>query len=320
MLSTATPHGRPVRVDRLDPDQVRAVLALAGAASDTDGVEPLPEQVLIRLGEASGTVHLLVGRPTGGLLGYAHLDLGKAAHPGARARTDGPTAALVVHPAHRRRGLGRALASAALTVADAAGSSGGAGAGPLSAWAHGDHPSAAALAFDLGFTPARVLLRLHRQLRTPLPEPALPAGVRLRTFRPGDDEAWVALNARAFAGHPEQGRWRVPELRVRMAQPWFDPAGFFLAEEATTGRLLGYHWTKVHTEAAVGEVYVLGVDPAAHGGGLGRALALAGLRHLREDGLDRAMLYVDEVNQAAMALYTRLGFVRRSADVNYRRI
>ncbi|MGC1212029.1 MAG: mycothiol synthase, partial [Micromonospora sp.] len=197
-----------------------------------------------------------------------------------------------------------------------------AAAGPLRAWAHGDHPSAAALAVDLGFTRARVLWQLRRPLTGVLPEPRLADGLELRAFRPGeDDEAWLALNARAFAQHPEQGRWTTADLRVRLAEPWFDPAGFLLAVESATDRLLGFHWTKVHERpgsARIGEVYVLGVDPSAHGGGLGKALTSAGLAYLRDRrGLDRVMLYVDESNTGAVALYERLGFARWSAHVNY---
>ncbi|MDG4768241.1 mycothiol synthase [Solwaraspora sp. WMMD406] len=290
------------RLDRLDTGQIRQVLALAGAASATDGTDPLPEQVTIALDSAAPARHLTLADTHRTLVGYAHLDL---ADPAA------PVAELVVHPAHRRRGYGRRLLAELLDAVDPA--------APLRIWAHGDHPSAAALALDHGFTRDRVLLQLRRRLTAPLPEPTLPAGVRLRAFVPGrDDAAWVALNATAFADHPEQGRWGLPQLRARMAQPWFDPAGFLLAED-TAGRLLGFHWTKVHADAAVGEVYVLGVDPTAHGGGLGRALTLAGLRHLAGAGLPRAMLYVDESNTAAVRLYTRLGFLRWSADVSYRR-
>ncbi|AEB47516.1 MULTISPECIES: mycothiol synthase [Micromonospora] len=293
------------RLDRLDPAQIAEVVDLARAAGDTDGADPLDEQILLRLrDERAPAIHLVARGTDETLTGYAHLD---TTDPGT-----GVGVGLVVHPAYRRRGIGRALAQQVLANA----------ARPVRAWAHGDHPSAAALAVDLDFRRARVLWQLRRPLSSPQPEPRLPDGVTLRAFRPGvDDEAWLALNARAFAEHPEQGRWTADDLRVRLAEPWFDPAGFLLAVESATGRLLGFHWTKVHERpgsARIGEVYVLGVDPSAHGGGLGRALTTAGLTYLREQrGLDRVMLYVDESNTAAVALYERIGFARWSAHVNY---
>ncbi|GGS08229.1 mycothiol acetyltransferase [Micromonospora fulviviridis] len=305
MSSTAPTADRVARADRLAPVEVAEVLALARTAGDADGADPLDEHVLLRMRDPQApAVHLTARATDNTLTGYAHLD--------TTAPADGIGVELVVHPAYRRRGTGRALARGVLAAA----------AGPLRAWAHGDHPSAAALAVDLGFTRARVLWQLRRPLTAALPEPTLPDGVRLRAFRPGqDDDAWLAVNNAAFAQHPEQGRWTQADLRVRLAEPWFDPEGFLLAEDTATGRLLGFHWTKVHERpgsARIGEVYVLGVDPGAHRGGLGRALTTAGLAYLRDRrGLDRAMLYVDESNMAAVALYERLGFARWSAHVNY---
>ncbi|MGC4803984.1 mycothiol synthase [Micromonospora sp. DT233] len=297
---------RVTRSDRLTPAQVTDVLALAGAAGNADGADPFDEHTLLRLRDPQApAIHLSARAPDGTLTGYAHLDTTDPA--------TGIGVELAVHPAHRRRGVGRALARGVLEAA----------AGPVRAWAHGDHPSAAALAVDLGLGRDRVLWQLRRPLTAPPAAPRLPDGVELRPFVPGtDDEAWLALNARAFASHPEQGRWTAADLRVRLAEPWFDPAGFLLAVESATGRLLGFHWTKVHERpgsARTGEVYVLGVDPGAHGGGLGRALTAAGLAYLRDRrGLDRVMLYVDESNTAAVALYQRSGFALWSAHVNYR--
>jgi mycothiol synthase len=297
------------RAHHLNPDQVTEVLALAQAAADADGTYPFAEHVVLHLrhGGDPPAIHLLL-RQEGRLTGYAHLD--------TTDEVEGAAAELVVDPRARRRGLGRALVEAALAVAVERDPR-----GRLRLWAHGDHPGAAALARCLGFTRTRVLYQLRRSLFAPIPAPDLPAGVVLRPFCPGDDDqAWLALNARAFADHPDQGRWTHHDLRVRMAEPWFDPHGFLLADR--DGQLLGFHWTKIHGSSThqhqpIGEVYVLGVDPAAHGLGLGTALTLAGLRYLRRQGLDQAMLYVDESNTAAVKLYTSLGFARWSVDVTF---
>ncbi|MCX4389233.1 mycothiol synthase [Micromonospora peucetia] len=305
-MSNPEPSDRRVtRAGRLSPTEIADVTALARTAGDVDGADPFDEHVLLRLRDPDApAVHLTIRADDGTLAGYAHLDTTDAA--------TGVGVELVVHPAYRRRGTGRALARGVLAAAD----------GPLRVWAHGDHPSAAALAVDLGLRRARVLWQLRRPLTAPIPDPGLPDGVTLRAFQPGvDDDEWLALNARAFAEHPEQGRWSPADLRVRLDEPWFDPEGFLLAVDEPTGRLLGFHWTKVHERpgsARIGEVYVLGVDPSAHRGGLGRVLTAAGLAHLRDQrGLDRVMLYVDESNTAAVALYERLGFARWSAHVNY---
>jgi len=306
------------RLDRLTADEVDAVLDLARAAGDTDGALPLSEHVVLHLrhGGDFPSVHLVV-HDGDRLVGYAHVDV--------TDEVEGPSAELVVHPAYRRRGLGRLLVLAAVKAAAEADL-----AGRLRLWAHGDHPSASALALSLGFTRSRVLWQMRRSLFAELPEVVLPPGVQLRPFRPGDDDqAWVELNKTAFADHPEQGKWELRDLRLRMNEPWFDPDGFLLAQR--DGELLGFHWTKVHGEVRrageelghhhdpIGEVYVLGLDPRAQGLGLGRALTVAGLRYLRARGLDQVMLYVDESNVAGTALYTRLGFARWSTDVLFRR-
>lgn len=265
---------------------------LTAEAEASDGTPPLSEQTVLQL--ALPGVHLLLND---GRDGYARLSPDGAAE-------------LIIAPHRRGHGLGRALVRAAAAAADEAG-------GRLEIWSHGDHPAALALAGSFGFERTRVLHRLRRPLAAALPSVALPDGVSMRTFVPGaDDEAWLRVNARAFATHPEQGRLTLSDLRMRMAEPWFDPAGFLLAVRGAD--LLGFHWTKIHPDG-LGEIYVLGVDPDAAGMRLGLPLAVAGLASLRDRGVETAMLYVDGSNERAMTLYEKLGFTPWSSDVTYLR-
>ncbi|PAZ13207.1 mycothiol synthase [Streptomyces sp. SA15] len=285
----------------LSPEQTEAVLGLLAEAARNDGQQAVSEQGRLQLrgGPREGVSHLLL-YVDGELVGYAQLE--------DTDPVEAPAAELVVHPSHRGHGHGRALGSALLAASGKR----------LRVWAHGGHAAARHLAQVLGLT----LFRELRQYRRPLtgmdlPDPVLPEGVAVRTFVPGaDDAAWLEVNAAAFAHHPEQGSLTQRDLDDRKAEPWFDPAGFFLAERE--GQLIGFHWTKVHAEERLGEVYVLGVRPGAQGGGLGKALTTIGLRHLAGQGVPTAMLYVDADNKAAVSVYERLGFVTYETDLMYR--
>ncbi len=233
-------------------------------------------------------------------------------------------AELIVHPDHRRRGVGAALVAGLL---DRVGPAARDDTETLRVWAHGDHPAAAALAARFGLSRVRELRRMlltFADLPNGLPEPRpLPDGVALRTFQVGADEpALVEVNRRAFAWHPEQSLLSVADVLADEAEPWFDPDGFFLAVREADDTLLGFHWTKIHKEldgggAPMGEVYVVGVDPSASGQGLGSILTLAGLRYLAARGCRQVMLYVESDNAPAIAVYSRLGFGHWDADVQY---
>ena len=298
-------------------DRAPEVLALAGRALVADGVAPLSGHVLDALDV--GSDDYLVLPDTGAVTGVA------VAH-------DTDPAELVVDPGQRRAGLGRALLTAALDRSGAV-------------WAHGDLEPARALAASFGLMKTRELLQLRRPLDLAwatgqVAGAPLPPGVRIRTFVPGQDEQqFLGVNARAFDWHPEQGRLDLAGLQLEMAQPWFDPAGFFLAVDADD-TVLGFHWTKVHSPEitvadvpdagagpaveALGEVYVLGVDPAGVLGGarvrgLGAPLTAIGLQYLAARGLSTVLLYVEGDNVPALRLYRRLGFTTYSTDVVYRR-
>jgi mycothiol synthase len=312
--------GTPPAAQDADVESVAdAVRRIAADAAREDAAEPLDEATRLSLRHHGlADQALWVARDAAGsVTGFA-----LAARDGDQGTVE---MNLVVAPAARGAGVGRALAREVLDAFPDA---------PVTAWSHGDHPAASRLAQGLGFERARDLWRMRRPLSAdhPLPEVTPTDGAVVRTFRPGEDEdAFLAVNAEAFIDHPEQGSMNRADLDLRMAEPWFDPEGFFVAEpaDAPSGvaneivdspSLLGFHWTKVHDER-VGEVYVVGMSPDAQGRGLGRTLTLTGLHHLRDRGLAEVVLYVEADNTAAITLYSALGFTHadEDTDVQYAR-
>lgn len=208
-----------------------------------------------------------------------------------------------VHPQHRRRGYATELLTEALRSYPA-----------FSAWAFGTLPGAPELARRVGLVPTRELLRMERDL--PVPGDDAATGYEIGPFMTADREQVVAVNAAAFAHHPEQGRLTVEEFDQLAAQDWFDPDGLFVAH-AADGEVAGFHWTKRHG-GGLGEVYVLAVAPAHEGKGLGRALLSRGLRHLAAVGDARVQLYVEAAEQRVVRLYRNAGFEIAQTDTAYR--
>ena len=305
---------RTERVLEVGDDTASALRALWSRAEAADGVGAVSEAFRLAVGPArEGVVHLLRRSDDGAVVGYAQV---------AAAGTPDAVAELVVDPPARRHGHGRALLEAALSE------------GARSVWAHGMLPAADALARAAGLVMTRSLHLMTRPLTdADAVDPVLPQGFSVRAFEPGrDDETWVALNAAAFARHPEQGRLTVVDLHERMAQPWFDPAGLLLVVDDTTGQVVAFHWTKVEEGSTsgrahgsrtdgvrhgTGEVYVVGVDPGHQGRGLGGPVTRLGLAHLARAGLREVELYVDGDNTAARRTYERLGFTDAAVDGQY---
>jgi mycothiol synthase len=280
----------------LSEDEQRKIRELIAASKQADGVAPVGDQVLRELAH-DRTKHLLAVDGDD-ISGYLSL-------------TEAPAMAeLVVRPDARRRGIGSAMARTGL-------SEGGDGA---RIWAHGNLAPARATAAALGLVVVRELMQMRRPL-TDLPVVTVSDGVRIRTYAgAADDAELLRVNNAAFAWHPEQSGWTEADIAERREEPWFDPAGLFMAVDEHSGKLLGFHWTKVHS-ADLGEVYVVGVDPAVQGRGVGATLTLVGLHHLAERLLkseqSTVMLYVEADNSAAVKTYRRLGFDVFRVDAAY---
>lgn len=306
--------------DALSGAEVDEIAHLVERVTEVDGVRPLSEHVTMHLltGHADGFRHICAFLDDH-LVAYASLDLSSPA---------GATVEMVVDAPVRKLGVGGAVLDQALRETS----------GRLDMWAHGEFAAASALATSRGFRKVRSLYRMRRTLLGELPLAPLPGGVEIRNFDPATDtDEWLALNAAAFAELPDQGSWTRRDLAMRQREDWFDPAGFLLAQavnaDGSSGGLAGFHWTKVHrhdgahetdtdtdgqgahAHGPIGEVYVLGIAPDWHGQGLGRALTVLGMKHLKDQGLTEIMLYVDSSNAAAIATYERLGFIRYERDV-----
>lgn len=291
---------------------IAAVSELLQAATEVDGHPPLDEHQWLDLvhGGRHDFAGLVAWEP-----GHDH-PVGYAQVTREQSAAHSPTWALeyVVDPHHRQadRGIARTLLDAAVGLIA------GAGGGHVHMWVPKPTPGHDELAATVGLRRGREL----RQLRRALPFGDSSVGesstLPVRAFVPGQDEpAWLEVNNRAFHWHPEQGGWDLETLCNREEQPWFDPAGFLLHER--DGKLAGFCWTKVHHDhdPALGEIYVVAVDPGFRGLGLGRALVLAGLDHLSRQGLAMAMLYVDADNDGALRLYQDLGFTTDHVDQAY---
>jgi mycothiol synthase len=275
------------RPEQLDDETRAAVLRLAETVEARDGAPPLSDQALTRLSSPRVT-HLLI---TDGddVTGYAQLD-------GSTLEVVGDATSI---PNLLEAALGEPGGTAEVRV-----------------WSHGWRSPLATMLDQGGFEKVRILHQMRRTFDDALPDVPLPDGVLARAFVVGQDEsAWVAVNAAAFASHPEQGSWTVEDLLAREAEAWFDPSGFLVAVRGE--QMIGYHWTKVHADG-MGEVYVLGVDPSAQGLRLGPALLARGLKHLAERGCPGVLLYVDDDNPSAMRLYERFGFRTFDTDVQWR--
>jgi mycothiol synthase len=228
---------------------------------------------------------------------------------------------LVVDPKFRGEGIGKQLLSKATEICGK----------DMRLWVHGDQPAAHALTTSFGFEKLRTVLKMSRELEQILQIPKLDPDIVIRGFLPGiDSYSWLELNNKVFKDHPEQGRWQLSDLNIRLSEEWFDERGFFLA--LIKDKLIGSCWTKIHgshthqhkgdieshAHPAIGEIYITAVDQEYAGRGIGKVLTLTALNYLKYQGLSSAMLYVDFDNKAALNLYKSLGFTQSGMDILYR--
>lgn len=288
------------RTAALTPTQRTAVQDLVDRVASHDGVNPLNEAARFALEGLGHGVHWL-----------AYLDCQLVGY--AQADRENHSVQLLVDPVHRRRGIGSRLVEAVREVEPGA-----------SWWAFDNQAGAQGLADKLGARIVRQLLVMERDLQRHPVEPCpAPEGVEIRAYEPADAIALVEVNADAFVHHPEQGDMTLADFQLRTQEPWFDPEGLMVARDDDSGAFLGFHWTKIEAadpanpDELVGEVYVIAVDPAASGRGIGRALLTAGLEHLAAQGVHRVKLYVEASEVRVVKMYESAKFILLTKDVSY---
>ena len=281
------------------------------AAHDFDGTPPIAEHVLLHLrhGGDKSDSHIVI-EENNKVIAYAHLD--------ATDLVAGPSVEAAVHPNHRSKGLGSSILKEAIKVCG----------DKTRIWSHGDLPAAKAIAASLKLERLWSNLLMSRSLGDIQP---VISKYPIRTFIPDfDNRAFLSLNNEVFANYPDQGGWSDDDLKVRLNEGWFEKEGFFVAEDK--GELIGFCWTKIHGahthshsdqdddhgHDALGEIYVLAVNPDYKGQGVGRDLTITGLNYLKYQGLNNVMLYVGVENKPAFNLYKSLGFNEFGSDVMYR--
>jgi mycothiol synthase len=278
----------------LDDDHRREVTRLLDAAAEADGAPSLDDHMRLDLagGGGPGFAAITSRVSAGDLAAYGQVSRGHHT-----ALVD-----VVVHPAHRHdtENLASEVLDAARRTVTADGGR------HVHWWVTSPTDAHQRIAASVGLHPGRTLMQMRCEL--PIEPARRGTAVVTRAFVVGEDEdAWLAVNNRAFAEHPEQGGWTRATLQLREAEPWFDARAFRLHE--VDDRLAAFCWTKRHDRPELmGEIYVIAVDPDFAGRGLGRSLTVAGLDAIAAQGIATAMLHVDADNAPAMHLYRSLGF------------
>ena len=221
---------------------------------------------------------------------------------------------ITVHPAYREQGIDDRIVDWAAARMRFLSAERGVRARLLSG-AREDQPAKLATLERLGFERAREFVRMRRALDIPIPEPVLPDGFVLRRLAGADEvPAWVELYNLSFVDH-----FNHHELTVANRLHWLTEAHYRAEQDlvavAPDGTLAAFCKCYIDSDENArngwnaGWISLLGTRRGYRNIGLGRAMLHAGLRQLKHDGVDTALLGVDaDSPTGATRLYQAAGF------------
>lgn len=179
---------------------------------------------------------------------------------------------------------------------------------------------------EQGFTPVRYFFKMARPLGQPVPEPQFPAGFTMRHSQgEADIEPWVDVFNQSFIDH-----WNHHPMLVESHRNWLQSPNYNRERDliclAPDGRFAAFCFCwidladNIHSNRKEGWIDMLGTRRGFRNMGLGRAMLLAGMRRLKADGMDTAVLGVDAENPSgALKLYESVGFYKVHTTASYQK-
>ena len=147
-------------------------------------------------------------------------------------------------------------------------------------------------------------LKMRRPDLLDLPALVISPGYALRTWLPGDEQAWAdIMNTGIGEG------WTVDLVREKFSTlPQFTPDAVFFATRDGQPVGTATAWRVPESETRQGYVHMVCVLPEHRGHNLGYLTTLATLHWFKQHGFSHAILETDDFRLPAIKAYLRLGF------------
>ena len=212
----------------------------------------------------------------------------------------------LVHPLHRRKGIGTALFGRAVRHAQAA------GVGCVQISIAENNSVARKLCTRLRLRFIRYFIGYRLNLAAARLPGVRTNGYIFRNLRPGEEDQLTAIQNRAFTGTWGFNPNTREEIAYRIHSSTCSPEDVIMVYRQD--RPIAYCWTRIFHEGSRdggvsrGEIHMLGVDPEYRKQSIGKNVLLAGLHHLEDKGVKLVELTADSEMPAALALYESAGF------------